>query len=448
MGQIMLNWGRGLYNRLFMNPIFKRVVKNSSYLFSMVGISAALSMLQGILIARMLGVENYGILGTITAFTSMINKFASFKMSELVVKYVGHYSEIGDDQHAAAIFKLAFLTEIITSFFAFGLAILLAPIGAKFFAKDLTLTNLFSFYALIILANLTAESSTGLLQIFDRFRRIAIINLAGNFITIAIVALAFFLNGNLITILTAYLVGKTIAGFGLSFASFLEAMRRWGSDWWRLPLNLLWPQARELAHFAFHTNISATISLVTKDSEVLWVSLFRNPIETGWYKLALSMANIVLLPISPLPAVTYPELSRQFAQKGWDQIRYILRQGSILAGSYSGAATIFLIAFGMPLIALIYSPQYIPAYPALIILLFGYLISNIFYWRRPALLALGCPDYPAKVNFVLAIIKIIGTVLFVPRYGYLVSAALLAGFYWIGSFLNVIKIRSVLPRTT
>jgi len=166
---------RILLEGFFENKLFRRVVKNSGYLFSTTGISAAFSMLQGILAARLLGVEAYGILGAITAFTSFLNKFVSFRMGELVVKYVGHYSEVDDEARAAAIFKLAALVEILASLIAFGLVWLLAPLGAQYLAKDPSTTYLFVIYGVIILANFISESSMGLLQIYDRFRRVALL---------------------------------------------------------------------------------------------------------------------------------------------------------------------------------------------------------------------------------------------------------------------------------
>jgi O-antigen/teichoic acid export membrane protein len=290
------------------------------------------------------------------------------------------------------------------------------------------------------------ESSTGLLQIFDRFPQMAGWNLAASVSTLALVLMVYFRDGNLTGILVAYMLGKSINALGLTLAALVEASRRWGKSWWKTPVSLLNNQRRELTHFAISTNISASLSLITKDSEVLWVSFFRGPVEAGYYRLALSLANIVQLPVSPLPQATYPELSRQVARLRWDNFRYIMRQGSYLAGGYSLAATLFLIALGSPLIATIYSPEYLPAYPALIILLVGLLIANTFYWRRPALLALGHPDFPTKVNSILAAAKVIGIILLVPTYGYLASAVLLAGFYWIGSIVNVLKIRSVITQ--
>jgi O-antigen/teichoic acid export membrane protein len=439
-------WLKRKFERLFQNELVRRMVRNSGYLFSTTGISAAASMLQGILAARLLGATGFGILGTITLFTSTINNFASFRMGELVVKYVGHFTEHDDQAHAAAIFKLAALFEMLASLVAFGLIVLLAPLGAKYFAKDPETAPLFILYGLIVLANLIAESSTGLLQIFDRFKRLAGLNMIQSMVTLLLIAITFFSNGGLTGVLIAYLVGKMIGAIAITSAALVEASRRWGSGWWRTSLGLLRPQWRELTQFAVSTNLSSTISLVTKDSELLWVSLLRGPTEAGYYKLALSLANMVQLPIDPLPQATYPELSRQVAREQWANVRTLLRQGSRLAGIYSVFVTLFLIVFGKFLIPFLYSPEFLPAYPALVILLAGLLVANTFYWRRIMLLALGRADFPAKVNFVLAIFKTIGILLLVPQFGFIASAALLTGFYWIGTLISVVKIRSLIAQ--
>lgn len=418
----------------------RRIFKNSSYLFSATGIAAAVSMLQSILVGRLLGVAGFGLLGVIIMFTSVVNKFVSFRMSELVIKYVGHYSEIGDQQRAAVVFKAAALAEMFASVLAFLLIWLLAPLAATYLAKDPNLAFLFALYGLIVLANLIAESSTGILQVFDRYRRIASFNLLQSLFTLALIFWAYLAEGGMVQIVLAYLLGKAIGALALTIAALIEAQGHWGRGWWKAPFSLLRPQARELTHFAFSTNISASLNLVNKDSELLWVSLFRNPVEAGYYKTALSIVNLVQMPVSPLPQTTYPEISREITRGNWKNVRQILRQGSLLAGGFTLAATIILALFGRQLILLLYKdPGFLPAYPALMILLAGFLVANTFFWNRIALLGLGLPEFPTKVNLILAVLKIIGIILLVPRFGYLASAALFAGYYMISTSLAAWK---------
>jgi O-antigen/teichoic acid export membrane protein len=448
----------------FENRFIRRIYKNSGYLFSATGISAAISLLQSILVGRLLGVAGFGLLGVIIMFTSVVNKFVSFRMSEFVIKYVSQYdrserkSVLPDGQlegenptqdrtnseqdwrHAAVVFKSAAITEMLASIAAFILIWVLAPLAAEYLAKDSKLAYLFVLYGLIVLANLIAESSTGLLQVFDRYRNIATLNVVQSLITLALIFWAYRTNGGITQIVLAYLVGKTAGAMAISIAALFEARGHWGGGWWRLPLGMLRSQAREMAHFAFSTNLSASLNLVNKDSELLWVSLFRGPIEAGFYKTALAIINLVQMPVSPLPQTTYPELAREVNRQNWGGVRFILRQGTFIAGGFTLLAAIFLALFGRQVIMLLYKdPGFLPAYPALLILLAGFLVANAFYWNRIALLALGLPDFPTKVNLILAMIKLAGILLLVPRFGYLASAALFAGYYLISTSIAAWK---------
>ena len=64
---------RNLFHRVFENELIRRVIRNSGYLFSVTGIAAMFSMLQGIFVARLLGVAVLGVLGIIVQFTTVVN---------------------------------------------------------------------------------------------------------------------------------------------------------------------------------------------------------------------------------------------------------------------------------------------------------------------------------------------------------------------------------------
>jgi len=278
-----------------------------------------------------------------------------------------------------------------------------------------------------------------LLQIFDKFKIVAATTVAQSILTLVLVGLVYINQGGLYEIVLVYMAGKMVGAIALAASALVLAIQRWGFNWWRTPLGLLRDRSKELLRFAFSTNISATINLVNKDGELLWVSALTGPTGAGYYKLALSLANLIQLPVSPLPQATYPELSREVAAKKWGNMRYVLRQGSIMAFAYSALAGLFLLIFGRQLIAFFYTPEFLPSYPALLILMVGLLFANTFYWNRISLLSLGLADYPAKVNSIAAVLKIVGIITIVPIYGYLGSAALLSGFYLFSVTLNVRK---------
>ncbi len=397
-----------LVQRILENELIRRILRNSGYLFSATGISAAMSMFQSILAARLLGPANFGILGAITTFASVVNRFASFRMNELVVRYVGHYHEQGDNTRAAAVFKAASLLEVVGSVVAFALIWLLAPIGANIFVHDPSLASWFVIYGAIVLANLIFESANGLLQIFDRFRWIAVVTTVQSSVTLTLIVIIFLLQPQnaLLYVILAYMTGKVTGAVAITTGAFVQASQTWGGDWWKAPIRSLVSERRSLLSFAFSTNISSTVSLIAKDSEVLWVSAFLGTTSAGYYKIAIAISNLLQLPVSPLPKATYPELTREIARKEWDNVRYVLKQGSRLAALYSVPVTLGLVVFGRWVIGLLYGPEYLPAYPATIVLLIGFTFVNILYWNRVALLSLARPIFPTIINLVGMVIKV------------------------------------------
>jgi O-antigen/teichoic acid export membrane protein len=431
-------WAR-LSDRFLGNPLIRRVLKNSAYLFSASGIAIGLNFFQNLLVANMLGPLWFGVLGAIVKFTSVINKLLSFRMNELVVKYIGEFEAQDDHPRAAALFKVATGVELVSSVLSFGAILWLAPLAAQFLAKDIATTEWFALYGLIVLGNFMFESASGLLQISDRFRHIATLQVIQSATTLSLIVIVFFSGGDLFEIVLAYMAGKLVNGSGMSFMALREARRMWGAGWWRARIGLLNSARQEMVRFAVNTNISATINLVNKDSEELWVSFFRGPLEAGYYKQALALSNLVLLPVAPLPQATYPELSREAARENWSNLRYVIRQGSRLALTYSAIAAAALLIFGRPFIARFYGEEFLPAYPAMAILLVGLLVANTFYWNRTTLLALGRADYPTKVNAIAAVLKVALALLLIPKAGYLASAALLSAYYIFSIGLNVWK---------
>ncbi len=414
--------------RFVSHPLMQRVIRNTSYLFSAQGLAAALSMGQGILTARLLGVEGVALVGIITQFSSNLNQLISFRMNELVVSYVGEFSARGKPDLAAATFKAAVLTELAGSLLGYLLIFLLAPLGAEIFAHRPDLVGLFRIYGLFLLGSLFAESATGLLQYFDRFRALAVAMVGQSMLTIILIGWAFLSNGTLQSVLNAYLLGKIAWGLVVSLLAAAEARRRWGSDWWRASIRLLAPWRKELLRFGISTNLSGTLKLVTRDSEILWLGAFSTPLQVGYYKIAKAITNIIMMPITPLISTTYREVAREVASKQWHNVRYLLRSGTILAALWTVPAVAGLIVFGRWVVG-IYGAEFLPvSYTSLLILLVGIAAVNIFYWNQLALLPLGLPDTPTKVQLIGAVGKVVGTILLVPVLGAPGMAALLSGF--------------------
>jgi len=420
---------KDLASRAAANPLLRRVLRNSGYLLSANVLATGASMLQGALAARLLGVEGLGVVGLVTDFASNVNRLTSFRMGQLVVRYVGEFSAADEHERAAAVFKAAGLFELASSLVAVALIVALAPLAAIVLTHDASFAPLFVLYSLAILANLTNESSTGLLQFGDRFALLARVSVAQSLGTLALMGAAFAAGGGLAEVVLVYTLGKASGAIAVSVLAVLEARRRWGGGWWRAPLAGLARRWREMARFATSTNLATTITLVTRDSELLWLGALSDPIQVGYYKIARALTNVVFLPVEPMISTTYRETSVEVSHRRWGNVRYLLRSGSLLAGAWTLVSIAGLAVFGPWVIRLVYTGAFLPAYPVLLVLLLGVGVVNVFYWNRSLLLLLGKPHLPNWVHAAFGVVKIAGSILWVPVGGAMAMAAMLSGYF-------------------
>ncbi|MCC6146738.1 MAG: oligosaccharide flippase family protein [Anaerolineaceae bacterium] len=410
------------------DPILQRVLLNSGYLLSSNTISMGLTSVQGILAALLLEPAEYGMLGMVILFASSINRLLSFRMGEVVIKYAGHHLALEEKGKAAAIIKAAFLAEALTSIVAYGILAALAPLAARYVIKDPTVSPLIIFYGLALFVNLLFETSTAVLQLSGRYRGQAALNLAQSLLTAGWILAAYLLHGGLLDVLLAYLFGKLLYGAGMVFLAFRRLPTLLGPRWWRESLGQI-TNWRGILGFSLSTNISSTINMVIRDSEVLWVGFFLSTVEAGYYKFALGIMNILVMPVMPLINTTFPEISRTVARHDWKSLSSILRKTSTLALIWTAGSIAGVLLAGRWLLGLLKGGLYLPAYPAILILLAGYGFANIFFWNRPLLLSLGLPNYPVKVNGLVGAVKTALMFVFVRPFGYLAQATLLSGYF-------------------
>lgn len=424
-----------LVGKLHEDALLSRVLRNSVHLFSSNSASLALSVLQSILAARMLGPAGFGLVGIIMSYASTVNGLLSFRMSELVVRYGGNYLEKGEKEKTAALIKAAGMGEALVSLVAFLVVAATAGIGSRFFAKEAGTEWMFVLYALGLLANFNAETSTGVLQITNGIRARGTINLMQSIFSVLVVTAAFVLHASgrmdasaaLLAVLLAYLAGKVILGVGLFSAAWTELQRVLGRGWHRATFSIL-PSFRELFGFAFSSNLSATAILIFRESELLWVGWFLNSEAAGLYKIAYTIVGFLSLPADPLILSVSPETNRLIVQRNWQRLRDFLRRVTTLSFAYNLLLAVGLVVFG-PWVLGIFGHQYSVAYPALLALLVGLAFNYTLFWNRPLLLSFGLQTFALYAIAFAGAFKIATAFALVPRYGYVMEAGLLSAYY-------------------
>ncbi len=413
--------------------VFRRVVRNSVYLIA----SNLISVFLTIYITRLLGVYNYGVLGIITSYVTNVNKFFSFRMNEMVVRFVSEAYEQRDLEKTGALIKYAAIIETVTSLFAFLFLVVTAEIGTRIFLDDPGMKNYVLFYGLTIITSFAMETANGVMRVINRYRAIALVSLIQNILVALLVLFASNAGLGLEAVLFAYLIGKVILGIAPVVLDLIWLPQFLGKKWWKTPISLI-TNKKEILKFTLSTNISGTINLIARDGEILWVGALLSPLYAGYYKTAMTVINMVLTPINPFIDTTYPEMMRAIVNKNWNRIKRLLSRVTAISFSWTACVFFGLLFFGKALLFQeinffgisfhIFSAEYLPAYNIIMILMGGYGIANVFFWNRTLLLAFSKAGYASNVSFYTMLIKVFGTILLVPRGPYVTESILLSAY--------------------
>jgi O-antigen/teichoic acid export membrane protein len=417
--------------------LLRRIVRNSSYLFGSNVISAVLSFGQTIIAVRLIGVTSWGLVAIIQTFASNINRFLSFRMSEVVLKHLGPSLADEKKREAAALVKAAGLMEAGMSIIGFLAVAFLAPWAARVFAGDVRTAPIFIFYGFIILSNLVFETSTGILQATHRFDHLARVNLINSIITCSMITGTYILfrwshwitaPDLLVAILLAYVLGKTYVGVSLVIYALRELKQVLGTGWWKVPLRNL-PGKLSLVTFAINTNLNGTLNLLFRDNIPLYMASLLSITAVGYFKIAMTLIIPITLILDPFIAPTYSEISRTIAKVQWSITLRLLKRITAITGGIVLAIWAAWILTGWWIIPTVYKPQALPVYPLLLILIAGYGFASTFQWNRPLFLSLGKAGYPVLITLLTGVVELALIFTLVPHYGYLMMGVILSGYF-------------------
>ena len=84
----MKAWFQKLLNIVKEDVLLKRVLRNTSYLFSSQAIGMVLAMGQSVLATHLLGASLFGLLAVVMTFATNVNRLFSFRMGEFVIQFM------------------------------------------------------------------------------------------------------------------------------------------------------------------------------------------------------------------------------------------------------------------------------------------------------------------------------------------------------------------------
>ncbi|MCY3973174.1 MAG: oligosaccharide flippase family protein, partial [Candidatus Dadabacteria bacterium] len=237
----------------------KNFLKDASWLFSGEMGRSVFAGLETIILARFLGLEQFGVFALVISFVGIVNGLLDFNIHEPIVKYVGMYRERNDKEKTLSFVKFFYLVDFLSGAAAFAVAVLLAGVANEFFIKSegaVELVVIYSFYLLVVTLN---KNSQSLLVVFQKFKRVTTLTVTATGIRFLFVAAALIGGTGIKGVLAAHVA----AGFvnSVIFQFFIHrTLRDEGLGGWIFAnLGAVKGEVRGVASFTVSSTYSAVI---------------------------------------------------------------------------------------------------------------------------------------------------------------------------------------------
>lgn len=400
----------------------KRFIENVSWLFVAKSVPSAVNFLEIIVLARILGLEGFGLLTLVIAYVRIFNSLLDVRVWESTVKYVVEFLEKKEHDRALSMIKFSYLIDVSTGFLAFLGSVALAGVASGVLIKSpdgFELVLIFSFSLLLLTANAT---SMALFRVFDKFRTITLIESCESVFKLILLVAALYLGYGIKGVLFVYVV---VSFFKFALAQVLvnRTLREKGLDGWlSSKISLLYPRIREIMWFLLNTGFTSALTVAQEGGiAVLILGYFFDAATVSLYRVARSVTKVISKTTEPVYEVIFPRLVSFSTAKLYDRFAELLKY--VMASLLKFVIPIFILIllFTEQLIRLIFGEQYLPASNTMKVITVACMFvgTGMATFLTTSLLALGRPGTRTAILFFYIMTYVALLLVLVPLYSHL-----------------------------
>ncbi|WP_164117116.1 oligosaccharide flippase family protein [Sphingorhabdus sp. Alg239-R122] len=397
-----------------------RVGRNSAWLFSSKGVSAILSLAYLAIVTRTLGPAGFGVFILVVSAGQMLAALFRVQTWQAIVQFGTPLLAKNDQAGFRQLAKRGLTIETVGGVLACLLLYFLLPAAAARFGLTTEIEQGLLIYGFFILLAIRS-TPTGILRAHDRFRdnalgetAVPVTRMAGALVLVAI--------------------GPSITGFliiwGISelVSTVLLWVLVWRSD--NSPgqrddiedeIDAIQPMplkgGQSFYGFLAATNFSHLLTTTRERFVVIIVGLFVGASAAGLFRLADQLANSINRLTEVFARPMFAELSRLYGQSEKAELQSLFFR-SLRISAISGAVifTVLILA-GKHIIYIMSGPEFVDAYPLLLLLAGATIIGLVAVGLEPLLQA----AHRAAGAFVIRLLSltVLGGLLYwlLPLYG-------------------------------
>ncbi len=397
-----------------------RIVKGAVFSFVATLTKWLRAIVVSIVIARMLGPEQYGVYTLVVWVMLVAGMFVNLGFTTTTSKYLSEFKGKNAEDHVVGTVNFVLKLEIILGLIVTAVVMATSPYLAGLFSQG-EYKHLFLIAAIGIFPTAIFDICSYVFIGLQQFKSLALATFATSMLAVVLIPVALMLGFGLTGLI---IINLLVAFIGLIYVLFLLKKE--------VPLKAF-VQAKLKSDVAakitkYNIYILGIIFfdfVVNQRTEIFFLGYFRTPQEVAYYSVAFGLASaaMTILPGS-LTNVLMPIMSEAYGKNDESKLKKLFLESTRYLMILAVPITIGGIALAAPIMNVVYGLDYAQAIPALMCLFIPACAMSIGTGGSSLQYGIERQGFILKLGIVLAVINIVLDLCLIPRYG--VMGAVLA----------------------
>jgi O-antigen/teichoic acid export membrane protein len=387
--------------------LYHPFASNSVMLASASYVSAGLNLLSTIIIARLLGPADYGVMALVIAYPSLVWSFVSIKSVSVTTRYIAGFRARREKQELASVVRLGYGLDFLVSAICFVLVVLTAWSVSLHFYRMPGLDWLMVIYAFSFPFYSLVGTSRAIFSSWQKFNWLAIFQVLESCCKLILVISFLFIGLGVKGVVSANAISHIIIGIAMAITATHFLLKEGISFWWRGSLSQIGLLRRELIGLLGWNYLLVTLNGFVEQLPLMLLGTLRGSGEAGFYRLATNIKSVGSYFEGSMGGVVYPTLSARWAKGERESLNRSLKRWMWKGGLPIGVLEALTIPFLPLVVPLVFGDGYKQAVLGGQILMGAAAIRALFFWLTPFYYASGKVSLWVK-GFALYTILLIG----------------------------------------
>ena len=330
--------------------------------------------MQVYLSVRILGMEGFGVLAIIMAVTGLVHGLIAISGDDIVTSLANRAVSENKPDEASSILRFTMVFSIVLSLIAYSIIIGLGIYANEFLRVDEANVGALLLFGIVgILMSIKAESMA-ILRLSDNVSLGAAVTAASSLTRIGVLALVWVMDGGLIGVAWAYIVGATVNGVGMFITTVMTAHKAgitgiFNSLSMRIPSDAL--------RFQFGDYGKKSIIVLIDNIDYIIISQFVGASTVGLYRAARQIVDMAKRPFLLIHSALLTEYSRHWFANEFARLRRTVFRFTLLSSMLGVIVFGLLIILRQPIVDIVLGEDFSESSSLMLIMIPGVAVAGV-----------------------------------------------------------------------